>query len=127
MPDENVGSKLEEYFSENPSETGQREFVETLVNGVIENRPSIDKILARALENWELSRLGYMERAILRMGAFEIAYQPATPDKVAINEAIELAKTFCELESIKLVNGALDHVMSEKTKSGRDKDGDGTK
>lgn len=116
-PDENIGDKLEEYFCENPSDIGQREFAETLVNGVTEYKTDIDERLTRALKNWELSRLGYIERAVLRLGVFEIIYQPATPDKVAINEAIELAKTFCQSESASLINGALDYTMKEKNKA----------
>jgi len=117
-PDENICDKLEEYFCENPSDIGHREFTKTLVDGVTERKTDIDERLAKALKNWELSRLGYIERAILRLGVFEIIYQPATPDKVAIDEAIELAKTFCQGESASLINGALDYAMKEKLGTG---------
>lgn len=112
--DETAESKLDDYFLENPSEVKRRDFVELLVNGVCQNRPEIDRKLTQALKNWELSRLGYIERAILRLGAFEIAYQSDIPDRVAIDEAIELAKAYCELESAGLINGALDYIMNNK-------------
>ncbi|VAX16889.1 Transcription termination protein NusB, partial [hydrothermal vent metagenome] len=97
--DENTDDKVAEYFAQNPSDADQREFAEILVEGVTGRQTEIDERLEKALKNWELSRLGYVERAILRLGVFEIIYQPVTPDKVAINEAIELAKTFCQGES----------------------------
>ncbi|HEB71235.1 MAG TPA: transcription antitermination factor NusB [Nitrospirae bacterium] len=114
---ENIGDKVVEYFCENPSDVGQREFAEILVEGVTKRKTDIDERLGKALKNWELSRLGYVERAILRLGVFEIIYQPVTPDKVAINEAIELAKTFCQGESASLINGALDYAMKEKNRA----------
>lgn len=124
-PEEKISDKLEEYFRESPSDTGQRQFADTLVGGVTEHITDIDERLTGALKNWELSRLGYIERAILRLGVFEIVYQPATPDKVAINEAVELAKTFCQSESASLVNGALDHIMKDRLPtSGEGKNGE---
>jgi N utilization substance protein B len=119
-PDQNISDKSEEYFGDNKSDSDQREFAETLVNGVTEHKTDIDERLTRALKNWDLSRLGYVERAILRLGVFEIIYYPATPDKVAINEAIELTKTFCQGESASLINGALDYTLNEKN-SGENK------
>ncbi|VAX14870.1 Transcription termination protein NusB [hydrothermal vent metagenome] len=119
-PNENIGEKAAEYFRENLSDADQREFAEILVEGVTERKTEIDERLGKALKNWELSRLGYIERAILRLGAFEIIYQPVTPDKVAINEAIELAKTFCQGESASLINGALDYTMKEKKRNGQE-------
>ncbi len=90
------------------------DFIGELVSGVSNNQVEIDYLIEKALDNWTLSRLGYLERAILRLGCFEIAYWPDTPDKVAIHEAVELAKTFCEEDSCGLVNGVLDKIMKDK-------------
>jgi len=90
------------------------DFTNALVSGVCDNKAVIDGCLEATLKNWELDRLGFLERSILRMGVFEILFQAVTPDKVAIDEAVELAKKFCEPESARLINGTLDRVMNDK-------------
>lgn len=89
------------------------EFVRELVDGVIDNIDALDAAISGALVNWDLGRLGYLERAIMRLGAFEILFQPATPDSVAIDEALELAKSYCEAQSPRLINGVLDKIAQE--------------
>jgi len=112
---ESVEGLAEEYFQDNPEDASLSEFTQTLVSGVLAHQPEIDNELSGALDKWDLARLGYMERAILRLSAFEIIHQPSTPDKVAIDEALELAKAYCDSGSSGLLNGALDHVMNHKT------------
>lgn len=90
------------------------EFVRELVDGVIRNTDTLDAAISGALVNWDIGRLGYLERAIMRLGAFEILFQPATPDSVAIDEALELAKSYCEAESPRLINGVLDKIAKSK-------------
>ncbi|MDH5678175.1 MAG: transcription antitermination factor NusB [Nitrospinota bacterium] len=104
-----------EYFGEN-DEVGKEEsaFAMALADGVAEHLEEIDSQLALALTNWPLDRLGYMERSILRIGAFEILHQDFTPDKVAVDEAVELSKIYCDMESSKLINGALQSVIDRK-------------
>lgn len=106
---------VEEYFEENP-ETGpeERDFTQALAAGVAERLAGIDAELGACLTNWPVDRLGYMERNILRLGAFEILYQDFTPDKVAVDEAVELSKVYCDKESSKLINGVLQRVMDRK-------------
>jgi len=120
LRESDVARLIDEHFQEHPEEAACRPFAAALVDGVTREGKEIDARLAGALRNWKLERLGYLERAILRIGAFEILYYPETPDKVAIDEAIELAKSFCEPDSARLINGALDNVMNEKTGSGTD-------
>lgn len=106
---------IEEGFSSGAFAEGvERSFVEALARGVLSRLDEIDTKLAEFLDQWEPRRLGYMERAILRMGLYEIFFEAATPDKVAINEAVKLAKDYCDTESAGLINAVLDKALKEK-------------
>ena len=89
-------------------------FGASLAAGVTENMEQIDGRISAALKNWSLDRLGYLERNILRLGAYEILFQNATPPKVVMDEAVKLAVDFCDKNSSALVNGALQRIMDEK-------------
>ncbi len=87
-----------------------REYTERLVRGVAEKLSAIDEIIERFAENWEIDRMACVDRNILRLGAYEMLYIPEIPMKVAINEAVELAKRYGEADSSKFVNGILDRI-----------------
>lgn len=89
-----------------PSE-GLREFAEERVTGVLSKQREIDEILVPLLENWDIYRLGTVERAVLRMGVWEMTWTDI-PKPVIINEAIDLANWFSSPKSRTLVNGVLD-------------------
>ena len=93
------------------------EFGRSLVAGVRRNRSELDALLARTADNWGLERMAATDRNILRMGAFEILYTD-TPGRVAINEAVELAKRFGSGHSAQFVNGILDRFLSGHPGSG---------
>lgn len=87
----------------------QREFALSLFNGVTEHIKEIDDELEKHLQSWDLERVGYVERAILRLGTYEIMFSDI--DKaIAINEAIELAKKLGTEQSPKFINGVLDAI-----------------
>ncbi len=88
------------------------EFARSLVAGVRRNQSELDALLGRTADNWSLERMAATDRNVLRLGAFEILYTD-TPDRVAINEAVELAKRFGSAQSAQIVNGILDRFMSE--------------
>ncbi len=88
-----------------------------LVAGCIEKQDSIDDIIRRTAENWELERMATTDRNILRMGVYELLYRPETPPKVAINEAIELAKKFSTENSPVFVNGVLDRIYTTQVEN----------
>ena len=90
-------------------------FAEELLTGLSNRIVDVDKALASALDGWTPERLGYMERSIMRLALFEMLFYPETPDKVAVNEAVDLAKVYCDADSHKLVNGALDKTLKGKT------------
>lgn len=90
-----------------------REFVETTVRGIIARRDDIDKKIESYAPNWPIDSMGLIDRNVLRLGVFEMYFNEDIPDKVAINEAIELAKTFGGTTSGKFVNGILGAMFKD--------------
>jgi len=90
-------------------------FVWQLINGVVSHITDIDKIIEKAAPEWPISQITIVDRNILRLGLFELLYgnKKEVPPKVAINEAIELAKTFGGESSGKFINGVLGTVYRE--------------
>ena len=82
-------------------------FFEQLVRGTTENLEAIDASLNEKLENWTLARLPKIERTILRLSVYELKFANDAPNKVVLNEAIELCKLFGDEKSSKFVNGVL--------------------
>jgi len=86
------------------------EFARGLVAGVRRQRPWIDALIEQTSVNWRLARMAPTDRNVIRLGAYEILHTD-TPDRVAVDEAIELAKRFGTAQSAKFVNGILDRIM----------------
>ncbi len=85
---------------------------EDLFHGCIERKDQVDASLAAAAEHWDVARMAAVDRAILRLGAHELLNRPELPPKVAIDEAIRIAKRFSTAESGAFVNGILDRIMA---------------
>lgn len=85
-------------------------FFHHLVNGVRENRPTIDTVIERFSSNWKLSRMSCVDRNILRIAVFELLFCADIPPKVSINEAIDVGKRFGTEESGAFINGILDSI-----------------
>lgn len=94
----------------------ETEFTNQLVNGVIENRLAIDELISHFAPAWPIAQITIIDRNILRLGVFELKFSTAVPAKVAINEAIELAKTFGGPSSGKFVNGVLGSMYNDLVK-----------
>ena len=93
-----------------------RQYTEKLVRGTLEKLETLDKTIERFAEHWAIKRMAYVDRNILRLSAYEMLYtSEEIPVKVAINEAVELAKRYGESDSSKFVNGILDKIA--KTES----------
>ena len=92
-----------------------RQFAERLIVGVLENLSILDQEISKRIENWSLSRLSMVDRNILRIAAFELAHCTDIPSRVAINEAIELAKKYGDDKSGLFVNGVLDAFLRPAT------------
>jgi len=88
------------------------EFARGLVGGVKANAEAIDGLITEVAENWRLDRMAAIDRNILRLGAFEMLFDAGVPAKVAINEALELAKRYSTAQSSRFVNGILDRLLT---------------
>ncbi|NCD22969.1 MAG: transcription antitermination factor NusB [Spartobacteria bacterium] len=87
-----------------------RMFAEELARGVIEHHKEIDPLISKYAENWEIERMGTVDRNAMRIAVFEMLYRDDIPPVVSINEAVDLAKAFSSSESGKFVNGILDRI-----------------
>ena len=94
-----------------PLPTGAREYAEQLVRGVRGHIDPIDARIQQVSSHWRVDRMAKVDRNILRIGTYELCYlQSEVPRKVAINEAVDIAKTFSTAESSAFINGILDRV-----------------
>ena len=94
---------------------GDTEFVNDLVEGVLKHQAKIDKIIEPAAPEWPVEQIARIDKITLRLAIYELAIKKEVPPKVAINEAVELAKAFGGDNSSKFVNGVLGTVYREET------------
>jgi N utilization substance protein B len=87
-----------------------RAMAERLAHGTLGSIEEIDAAIARASTNWRFERLAALDRNILRLGTYELMKEPGTPPAVVLDEAVELAKRFGEVDSAPFVNGVLDAI-----------------
>jgi len=101
----------DEFWDRHPVDGEARAFAGSLVRGAKAQQPKIDAIIAECAEHWDLDRMAVVDRNILRMAVYELLCEPAVPGKVAINEAIEIAKKFGTDKSSQFINGILDGIL----------------
>lgn len=99
-------------------------FAKELVDGVLKHQKDIDATITKYAPAWPLPQITIVDRNILRIGVFELKHSDSVPSKVAINEAIELAKTFGGESSGKFVNGVLGAIFKDMIAAGRIKEVD---
>lgn len=92
---------------------GQWAFVERMVRGVADHSKAIDELIGRSSLNWKLPRMGRVDRCVLRMATYELAFEPDVPSRATLNEAIEIAKRYGTEDSGKFVNGILDRIAQD--------------
>jgi N utilization substance protein B len=104
---------------------GDHSFMQTLLHGVLEKKKDLDLIIEKAAPDWPIDKINVMDRNILRVGLYELLFADRTqvPPKVAINESIELAKTFGSDTSGKFINGVLGAVYKEIGEPGKEDTG----
>ena len=100
-------------------------FARDLITGVLENRKKIDEIIAKTAPEWPLEQISLVDRNVLRLGIYELLFgkREEVPPKVAINEAIELAKSFGGETSGKFVNGVLGTIYRAIGEPGKEEGG----
>lgn len=112
-PDLDLNAILARNLEQYRDAIGDTEFVEDLVHGVIKHQPKLDKIIGPAAPEWPIEQIARIDRAVLRVAIYELLIKKEVPHKVAINEAVELAKAFGGENSSKFVNGVLGTVYRE--------------
>lgn len=95
-----------------PTDKEQKETIRKRFDLVMEKLPEVDKLLDEAETGWKLSRMGKVDLAILRVAVFEMRFDDDIPEKVAVNEAVELAKKYGGEDSSSFINGVLAKLMS---------------
>lgn len=105
-----VKTILEGFWQDHPVPEDVRVFTESLVRGTVESGPELDRLIAANAAHWSLARIALVERNILRLAAYELLFRDDIPERVTINEAIELAKLYGSQESGAFVNGILDQI-----------------
>jgi N utilization substance protein B len=101
---------LKEFWQDNPTLPEVQAFADSLVRGTLEHTTEIDRLIAANAAHWSLARIAPVERNILRLAAHELLHRHDIPEKVVLNEAIELAKLYGSQESGAFVNGILDQI-----------------
>lgn len=96
-----------------------RTYVDEVVRGVIEKQREIDRTISKYTDNWDVSRLGVLDRVVLRVAAYEMLFRNDIPPVVSINEAVEIAKAYSGKESGRFVNGVLDRIQKELNRPSR--------
>ncbi len=104
---------VERMLSEANLSPENSEFVREMVGGTVKNRDEIDRHIQKLAPAWPVNQLALVDRNILRLAIFEILFDNKVPVKVAVNEAVELAKTFGSESSAKFINGVLGSVSAQ--------------
>ena len=120
--DEVLPGILEHMIKEFGEGLDEPEFILQLVKGTLEHVEEIDAIIVRAAPQWPIDQIAMVDRNVLRLGLYELMWgdREAVPPKVAINEAIELAKSFGGESSGRFINGVLGTVYKEMGEPGKD-------
>jgi transcription antitermination factor NusB len=114
------GSKLDpapspnEFLAEHTKDPAILDFALALVDGVRDNRETIETELKSVARKWDVSRMAATDRSVLRIGVFELLFRPDIPPQVTLNEAIELAKRYGAEKSGAFVNGLLDAIREKR-------------
>lgn len=104
---------LADFWVERPCDDKVRQFTAELIRGVEDQRTDLDARLQRYAENWDVRRMGAVDRNIMRVALYEMLYRKDIPPVVSINEAVDLAKELSSEESGRFVNGILDRARRD--------------
>jgi len=113
LGNQSIGEYTDEILEDKKIRNKQKEFALDLFRGVMDNLAPVDDAIVKHLKDWDFDRLGSVERATLRLGAYEIM-NTDLDSAVVINEAIEVSKAFGTEQSPKFINGVLDAIAKDK-------------
>ncbi|MCZ7591151.1 MAG: transcription antitermination factor NusB [Kiritimatiellae bacterium] len=105
-----LNEALQQFWTDHDASTKVREFTEALIRGVETNKTILDEQLQASADNWEVRRMGGVDRNVMRVALFEMLHRPDIPPVVSINEAVDIAKELSSDESGRFVNGILDRA-----------------
>ncbi len=128
-PDPDPSKILQRVVKEFAPGLSNLEFMSELLTGVIDKKETIDQVIEKAAPDWPIDKISIVDRNVLRIGLYELLFgsRKEVPPKVAINEAIELAKSFGGENSSRFINGVLGGVYREMGEPGKDEKGKGKK
>ncbi|MGI6347738.1 MAG: transcription antitermination factor NusB [Patescibacteria group bacterium] len=116
-----IDSVIQNNFSNFAPGSDNQDFVKELVNGVLKNITSIDDYIKKYAPEWPVDQITAVDRNVLRLGIYELVFSENIPPKVAINEAIEVAKNFGGDSSGKFINGVLGTIYSNMSETEKKK------
>ncbi len=114
MNEGEIANQLEAFWENNScKEEDVQSFTEDILKDIFDHKKEIDAQLEKYSDNWTLSRMAVIDRNLLRMAASELMYSKTVPPKVAIDEAVEIAKKYGTADSPNFINGVLDRILKE--------------
>ncbi len=118
---DNLDQALADFWNDEEKKPSERDttYVNEVVHGVIEKRREVDRTISKYTQNWDVDRLGVLDRTILRVAVYEMLFRSDIPPVVSINEAVEIAKAYISKESGRFVNGVLDRIQKELDRPSR--------
>jgi len=105
--------QLDEFLAEEDAPAKVQQYAREMFNDIIDGRDALDACIDRASDNWKVKRMASVDRNILRVATCELLHRPEIPAKVAVDEAVEIAKEFGTRESAAFVNGVLDAIIKQ--------------
>ena len=105
--------QLKSFWETNSCQADVQSFAEDILHNIFDHKEEIDARLEKYSDNWTLSRMAVIDRNLLRLAASELMYSKTVPPKVAIDEAVEIAKKFGSADSPNFINGVLDRILKE--------------
>ena len=114
----NIDEQVRLFLERNSLQYEVEVFMKELVIAILKQMKEIDAIIQKFSDNWVIDRMAIIDRNILRMGTCELMFNFSTPPKVAINEAVDIAKKYGNEDSPEFINGILDKVYKETGKKG---------
>lgn len=117
---QDILSLLDERIAEPGAQTPLPDYAVEIVRGVADHRRDIDRMLNDHSTSWKVRRMHVIDRNILRIATWEIVYNDEVPDKVAIDEAINLAKTLCDDDAPSFIHGLLSAISADEHPDGKD-------